>query len=150
MMLQTISSMISDWRDDDDEELFDAEHWSPALYLRSMLLGPMMGLPLLSGPLNSIISSLTGTKKFNNDATNPIGSAFSGFMSGVTKLTSDDKQKDDSLEIGVNAAKSALNLVSMASQLSPVGAGNAWMGTAGSVVDQAFDYFSNATGSDKR
>jgi hypothetical protein len=149
MILQTISSMVSDWRDDDDKELLDAEHWSPALYLRSMMLGPAMGLPLLSGPLNSIISSITGTTKFNNDATNPIGSAFSGFMSGVTKLNSDRKQKDDPIEIGVNMTKNALNIVSMVSQLSPVGAGNAWMGTAGAAVDQAFDYFSNATGVDK-
>ena len=149
MILQTISSMVSDWRDDDDKELLDAEHWSPALYLRSMMLGPMMGLPLLSGPLNSIISSLTGTTKFNTDATNPIGSAFSGFMSGVTKLNSDRKQKDDPIEIGVNMTKNALNIVSMVSQLSPIGAGNAWMGTAGAAVDQAFDYFSNATGVDK-
>jgi hypothetical protein len=143
LMLQTIANMIGDWRDDDDDELFDEKNWNSMRYVKSMLLGPAMGIPLLSGPLNSILSIATGQPSYENDPTNPLGSTISKVIGGSYRLASGKGHKNDELEQGVNVMKYALQAVAAASSISPVGGGNAWLGAAGSVMDQVFDMANN-------
>jgi len=46
-MLQVITSAWMDWRDDDDDEIFDEKNWEGWDMARSVLLGPAAGLPLI-------------------------------------------------------------------------------------------------------
>lgn len=46
-MLQIITSAWMDWRDDDDDEIFDEKNWEGWDMARSVLLGPAAGLPLI-------------------------------------------------------------------------------------------------------
>lgn len=46
-MLQIITSAWMDWRDDDDDEIFDEKNWEAWDMVRSVLLGPAAGLPLI-------------------------------------------------------------------------------------------------------
>lgn len=46
-MLQVITSAWMDWRDDDDDEIFDEKNWEAWDMARSVLLGPAAGLPLI-------------------------------------------------------------------------------------------------------
>ena len=50
-----IGAAWRDAKDDDDDSLFDAEHWSPWDLFKSTLLGPLGGIPLLGLAANSVL-----------------------------------------------------------------------------------------------
>ena len=47
-----ITSMLRDWRDDDDDEVFDLEHWNPMDWLVTAAAGPLAAIPLLADVLS--------------------------------------------------------------------------------------------------
>ena len=56
LLLQGIGAAWRDARDDDDEELFDPQHWNWKSMLLGAALGPLNGVPLI----NDIVASLNG------------------------------------------------------------------------------------------
>ncbi|SKA88876.1 hypothetical protein SAMN02745166_01500 [Prosthecobacter debontii] len=147
LMLQTITNMIADWRNDDDDELFDAESWGPARYVKAMLMGPLSGVPLLSGAVNGILSAATGQPSWDSDPSNPIGELISKTISTTRSAFKENEQEP--IEKGINATKAALNVVAAVSALHPTGQSLGWLGGAANVVDQVLDWADNLGGKDR-
>lgn len=156
LILQTITNALQDWRDDDDEEILDMAHWSPARYLRAMAMGPLSGLPLLGTFLDSVTVTAMkalgigkNVKHFEN-STDPIGQTFDYTASGIRRML-DGKNDKEPIEQGVNATKAALNLTAAISALHPAGAAFGWLGAAGNSADQVIDWIDNLLpGEEKR
>lgn len=148
LMLQTITNMLADWRNDDDDEIFDMESWSPLRYVKAMLMGPLSGVPLLSGVVNSVLSAATGQPSWDSDPTNPVGELFSKTISASRGAFKDGEQEP--VEKGVTAAKAALNLAAAASAFHPAGQAFSWLGSAGNILDQLFDTADNLQGKDRK
>lgn len=51
-LLQTITAAWRDMRDDDDDEIFDAENWDPMDYAKAIVAGPLSGIPLVGEALS--------------------------------------------------------------------------------------------------
>ena len=151
LILQTLTNILQDWRDDDDDEILDMTHWSPARYLKAMALGPVSGLPLLGGVGNAALSWLFGTRDFFNGTNDPLSELVGRGASAIRSMTGDKaKHQQEPIEKGMNATKTALNIVAAASALSPVGQPLGWLGAAGNAADQVFDWIDSLLGRDKK
>jgi hypothetical protein len=51
-MIQVITSAWRDAQDDDDDSLFEMEHWSPLDFLKAVIAGPLSGIPLVGSALS--------------------------------------------------------------------------------------------------
>ena len=120
LAIQTISNLWRDARDDDDDELFDSDNWRAGDYAKSMLLGPLMGIPLVGGALNAALTPLFGGHYFANDPTQPLNQAFGGGADILEAIQEGD------LESGLKGARSlmwALALAMGGEKAAAVGAG---------------------------
>jgi hypothetical protein len=139
---QTAANIIRDSFDDDDRELFDDELWNGKDYARAMLLGPLMGTPMLGTIANGLLSYLTGRPAYRNNPTDPINALLPRIENKIADAF-DDKEPEP-IERGVEAVSAAMNLVSVASALHPAGDTLQFMGPAGNVMKQAFLWLDNA------
>jgi hypothetical protein len=91
VMVQTISNLWRDARDDgEDDELFDERNWQAGDYVRAMLVGPLVGVPLVSQALNSFSSQSPLTQ-------------FTGGLSGIGEAF-----EEGDIDKGMKAVKTLL------------------------------------------
>ena len=120
-LVQAMTAMIRDLKDDDDDEILDAEHWNVSDFLKAAVAGPLSGVPLLGEMLSG----------FSNDG---ILGRFKHAGSSLKDLLVDGipKHEDEPVEWYVNRIAKVLQGTS------------AELGVLGSVVDQVFDLVDNA------
>jgi hypothetical protein len=124
-MIQTITAAWRDARDDDDEEVFDAENWDPMDYLKAMVAGPLSGIPLVNEALSGFPDSgIFGRQTF---AAKSIGQIWEALSEG------DDKDPEWYVKRVTRIMQGA----------------DAFTGVAGKVIDHTFSVVDNATGEDE-
>ena len=136
LAIQTVSNLWRDARDDDDDELFDEDNWRGGDYLKAMLLGPVLGLPLIGGALNAALTPVFGGHYFANDPTQPLNKAATGAGDIFEAIEEGD------LETGLKGARSLL----WALALAMGGERSAALGTWANVLYDAFRVGDNAIG----
>jgi hypothetical protein len=102
LMAQAVTSMMRDARDDDDDELFDEKNWQSGDFMKAMVLGPLMGIPIIGGALNAGLTPVFGGHYFANDPTQPLNRAAGAAVDFTEAIEEGD------LEGGLKAAKAAL------------------------------------------
>jgi hypothetical protein len=108
LAIQTISNLWRDARDDDDDELFDSDNWRAGDYAKAMLLGPMMGIPLIGSALNAAMTPIFGGHYFPNDPTQPLNRALGGGADVLEAIQEGD------LESGLKGARSLMWALALA------------------------------------
>jgi hypothetical protein len=108
LAIQTISNLWRDARDDDDDELFDSDNWRAGDYAKAMLLGPLIGIPLVGGALNAALTPLFGGHYFPNDPTQPLNRALGGGADVLEAIQEGD------LESGLKGARSLMWALALA------------------------------------
>ena len=108
LAIQTISNLWRDARDDGDDELFDSDNWRAGDYAKSMLLGPLIGIPLVGGALNAALTPLFGGHYFPNDPTQPLNRALGGGADVLEAIQEGD------LESGLKGARSLMWALALA------------------------------------
>jgi hypothetical protein len=136
LAIQTISNLWRDARDDDDDELFDSDNWRAGDYAKAMLLGPMMGIPLIGSALNAAMTPIFGGHYFPNDPTQPLNRALGGGADVLEAIQEGD------LESGLKGARSlmwALALAMGGEKAAAVGVGTNVLYDAFRVADNALE-----------
>jgi hypothetical protein len=136
LAIQTVTNLWRDARDDDDDELFDEDNWRGGDYFKAMLLGPVLGLPLIGGALNAALTPVFGGHYFANDPTQPLNKAATGAGDIFEAIEEGD------LETGLKGARSLL----WALALAMGGERSAALGTWANVLYDAFRVGDNAIG----
>lgn len=136
LAIQTVTNLWRDARDDDDDELFDEDNWRGGDYLKAMLLGPVLGLPLIGGALNAALTPVFGGHYFANDPTQPLNKAATGAGDIFEAIEEGD------LETGLKGARSLL----WALALAMGGEKSAGLGVGANILYDAFRVGDNALG----
>lgn len=118
-MIAAITAGWRDARDDDDDELFDTEHWSVGDFLKSVVAGPTSGVPLIGAALSG----------FRNDGI--FGSATKRNSSLLDMVTGPGKREDEPVEWYVDKITTVMRGM------------DAVTGVAGSIADQTFSVIDN-------
>ena len=136
LAIQTVTNLWRDARDDDDDELFDEDNWRGGDYLKAMLLGPVLGLPLIGGALNAALTPVFGGHYFANDPTQPLNKAATGAGDIFEAIEEGD------LETGLKGARSLL----WALALAMGGEKSAGLGVGANILYDAFRVGDNSLG----
>jgi hypothetical protein len=134
LAIQTVTNLWRDARDDDDDELFDSDNWRPGDYAKAMILGPLLGIPLVGQALNAALTPVFGGHYFANDPTQPLNRALTG---GEDIL---DAVQDKDLESGLKGTRSLL----WALALAMGGEKSAALGAGANILYDAFRVTDNA------
>jgi hypothetical protein len=103
-LIQAITVMMRDRRDDDDDELFDPTNWEPLDFLKAAAAGPLFGIPLVrdlvdgyngeSGPLTRFYNAaMAGASLFEGPPANEAervewyGKKITGVLQGLDSFT---------------------------------------------------------------
>jgi hypothetical protein len=122
-MIQAITAAWRDAQDDDDDELFDTEHWSVSDFIKAAVAGPLSGIPLIGAALSG----------FRDDGI--FGSAKKAWTAAKQIAVKTASEKED---------KEAEPVEWYVDRISRVMQGlDAQTGVAGSVINQAFHVVDN-------
>ena len=119
-MMHTITQIIRDVRDEDDDEVFDDKYWGWEGFAMSMATGPLSGLPLISEIFDG----------FNSDDAGPLSRVVKG-VDSLADIFKDDLKGDDFEWY----EKKAVDVIQ--------GIGGSTGATAGSVYEQFTDIARN-------
>jgi hypothetical protein len=128
-LMHGITSALRDARNDDDDELFDEKNWGAGGWIRSVLTGPISGLPLLREIGDG----------FNSDDSGPlsrISNAGSSSIDLLQAIFGDEDPKKEEIEWYERKITSVLQAFGATSAVSS------------SVFDQMFDFIDNIGGKD--
>ena len=128
-LMHGITSALRDARNDDDDELFDEKNWGAGGWIRSVLTGPISGLPLLREIGDG----------FNSDDSGPlsrISNAGSSSIDLLKALFGDEDPKKEEIEWYERKITSVLQAFGATSAVSS------------SAFDQVFDFLDNLGGKD--
>lgn len=138
--MQAIAAMWRDMRDDDDDELFDAQHWNLKDFAIAAVLGPWTALPSFAGPiLETVVNKVKGVAFDNSlasDASKITQSAISIYSTLTKEDASGELKSKEPVEKVLHAAEA---LTQAASVL--IGAGE--YGAAARVAGYFFDVADN-------
>jgi hypothetical protein len=108
LIIQTITSAWRDARDDgEDDELFDEKNWQAGDYAKSMILGPLLGIPVIGSGLNAAMTGIFGGHFFANDPNQPLNQAAGGAVDIMEAITEGD------LDSGLKGAKALIRASAM-------------------------------------
>src|SRR4029077_5947173 len=86
-------SMWRDARDDDDDSIFDIDHWKPKELLASMIYGNAAGIPVFGDAGIIVADKMTGTYFYNNSPARPFLEGLNTANSILTKGWPDTEDK---------------------------------------------------------
>jgi hypothetical protein len=136
LIIQTITSAWRDARDDgEDDEIFDEKNWQVGDYAKSMILGPLLGIPLIGGGLNAAMTGIFGGHFFANDPNQPLNQAAGGAADIIEGITEGD------LDSGLKGAKALIR----AGALAVGGEKAAAVGVGVNLLSDAYRIFENVT-----
>ena len=136
LIIQTITSAWRDARDDgEDDEIFDEKNWQAGDYAKAIILGPLLGIPIIGGGLNAAMTGIFGGHFFANDPNQPLNQAAGGAVDIMEAITEQD------LDSGLKGAKALIR----ASALIVGGEKAAAIGAGVNVLSDAYRIFDNIT-----
>lgn len=133
LMIQTVSNIWQDMRGDDDDELFDEKYWGAADYVKSMIIGPLIGIPFVGSAANAGLTAIIGGRTFSVDPVSPIDKGFQA----VAKLASEGVEADSDLIM--KATVDGLSAIGFA-----MGGNYAAYGVAAGIVEDVYRVTKNA------
>jgi len=134
LIIQTITSAWRDARDDgEDDEVFDEKNWQAGDYAKAMILGPLLGIPVIGGGLNAAMTGLFGGHYFANDPNQPLNQAAGGAADIWEGITEGD------LDSGLKGAKALIK----AGALAAGGEKAAAVGAGANVLSDAYRVIGN-------
>jgi hypothetical protein len=134
VVASVIRATMRDIRDDDDDEIFDADNWDPKRLALASLTGPFGGIPFLGDALESSVYKAFGEYM-------PEGNLFSSIPKAVTRST--DLLGGDRPEDLEEAMKDAETILSGAGLFTESGAAAA---SVSHLLRDAVNLWQNATG----
>jgi hypothetical protein len=136
VIIQTITSAWRDARDDgEDDEIFDEKNWQAGDYAKAMILGPLLGIPVIGGGLNAAMTGVFGGHYFANDPNQPLNQATGGAADIWEGVTEGD------LDSGLKGTKALIR----AAALAVGGERAAAVGAGANVLSDAYRIFENVT-----
>jgi hypothetical protein len=91
-MAQGIRAAYTDWRDDDDDEILDAEHWAARDFLIAGIMGPIAGIPFVGDFVQKATKGMSARGLLDGHA-----QALSVLYDRITE----DKREDEPVETTV-------------------------------------------------
>jgi hypothetical protein len=126
-MIQAISAIWGDLRDDDDDELFDDKYWNPLDFLRAAALGPFAGVPVLRDVIDAY-----------NGENGPLASVAKGVQAGAAIFTGASDSEKEKVEWYEKKLTTVINGIGIVVPEVAV---------AANIADQAFRVGDNLTDS---
>jgi hypothetical protein len=138
--MQAIAAMWRDMRDDDDDELFDPEHWKPRDFIIAAVLGPWTALPIFGAPVIEALATAFKGVTFDNSLASDANKAISAAKNAYRAVT--EEKRDGTLKAKEPLEKVISSAEALA-QSASVLLGHGEYGAASRVSGYFFDLMDN-------